>query len=149
MEKQRGMHPKEGLTYNEIREKIKELIESFLNGSHKDRATILKDTLLKELVEPMSRDKNKPSKHQIRRYYHHFLEILEDSSEAVMVKTAMLKVYINYDARRKQIKSKHFRAFIEGIVDSALSEGDLNNTLKRLRNAQLLFEAFVGYTANF
>ena len=137
--------------YNEeIKRKVASLVKDFLNGSYQTKAEIIREKLQKEIVEAMKNEgKNKPSKHQIRRYYHYLLEISEGFSESAAMKIALAKAYINYDANRNQIKSRYFKAFIEEIVDSILSEKDSKKILSKLKDCLVLFEALVGYTADF
>ena len=123
-----------------------------------DRASIIKDKMLK-FVEAIGKEKEfldfqkrkvykaEISQSQIRKHYNYFLDICQDveykgwKEEEHLVKLAMEKVYINYDFARDNV-NYFFKRFVEDLIDEVKDE-------ETLKDAQVLFEALVGYSKVF
>jgi len=132
------------------------IVKSFF--SSQDKAKVIKDDLLK-FVKAMAKERNlldsqmrkvykvKISQTQIRKHYNYFLDVYQDveysgwKEEEHLVKLAMEKVYINYDFARDNVNYL-FKRFVEDLIDEVKDE-------KTLKDAQVLFEALVGYSKVF
>jgi len=123
--------------------KIKVIFEDFLSSSPEKKAKIIAEDLLK--VSQWIKTE-KTTKHQVRKYYHYFLDILEssvdeDSFKKKLPKIAIANSYIQYDKARKTI-GRVFATFVEEFVKRAL-----NTNREGFKELLMLFEAFVGYTS--
>ena len=133
------------------------VVKSFF--SSQDKARIIKDELI-NFVKAIAEEGNfldfqmkkvykaKISQSQIRKHYNYFLDICQDVeykgwklNEEHLVKLAMGKVYINYDFARDNVNYL-FKRFVEDLIDEVKDE-------ETLKDAQVLFEALVGYSKVF
>ncbi len=126
----------------EIRNILKKMVEV---KDNKEKAILLQEGA-ENIAEYIGKE-NKTSKHQIRKYYHKFLDIkekveAENAIEPFLPELSMNAAYVTYDKNRNNSPvGELFKTFIKEFVNLAL-QGDK----ARFFDLMMLFEAVVGYS---
>jgi len=128
-----------------VKEKIRSMFKQFQEADNREKADIIKSELFDVAEKLKKLEGKKTSKHQIRKYYHYFLDILESVRGSDfgkrLPKIAMARSYIRYDEARGNVGGI-FTTFVESFVENALECKDE----REFQNLLILFEALVGYT---
>ena len=124
---------------------LKDIFERFSHGDSFTKAEILAEDIRR--IAKKIKDDRKPSKHQIRKYYHYFRDIYEEIEDQhdfqqKLPKIALAKSYISCDRSRNNTEQT-FKEFIENLVNSVLE----SKSMKTFEEMLILFEALVGYTS--